>query len=167
MFNGSFETNPSGLPFDWTINTGSGATAEIVPRTDKDGQRALYVEFASGRIEFSGVAQWVMLAPGRYELQGRYKGELAGRRGLKWRVICPSAGPEPLAETAMLLGSQPSWKEFKVQFRVPDTGCRAQIVRLDLDARSASEQFISGAMWFDDLQILRAAEPETIDRPKL
>ena len=67
----------------------------------------------------------------------------------------------------MLLGSQPSWKEFKVQFRVPDTGCRAQIVRLDLDARSASEQFISGSMWFDDLQILRAAEPESTDRPKL
>jgi hypothetical protein len=42
-----------------------------------------------------------------------------------------------------------------VTFTVPQTGRRAQQVRLDLDAPSLSEKFIAGSMWFDDLDLRR------------
>ena len=50
--------------------------------------------------------------------------------------------------------------DFDFSFTVPEAdGCPAQYVWLNFDARWASEQFISGAVWFDDLQI----ERQTVD----
>jgi hypothetical protein len=52
----------------------------------------------------------------------------------------------------MLNGTGASWKDFEFSFTIPDD-CPAQYVSLIFDARSASEQFISGSAWFDDLEI--------------
>jgi hypothetical protein len=46
-------------------------------------------------------------------------------------------------------------------FTVPEKGCDAQYVRLDLDARMASEEMVSGSIFFDDLQISRVVKPAT------
>ncbi|MET0195151.1 MAG: hypothetical protein ABW200_17460 [Hyphomicrobiaceae bacterium] len=155
LFNGDFESRPSGLPFDWVITAGSGVTIDLARRPDDAGQRALLVEFGHGRADFRGVAQYVMLAPGSYVLKGQYRGQLVGRRGLEWRINC--AGAElPIAKTAMVTGVVPAWTEFSVAFTVPDADCRAQQVRLALDARSASEQLVTGSIWYDKLQIARA-----------
>jgi hypothetical protein len=155
LFNGGFELPPSGLPFDWVLRTGSGATVDIVKRTDKAGDRALYIELGPGRVEFGGVAQTLLLGPGRYRLAGKYKGEIAGRRGLVWRVACADKGGAPIGESPMMLGTVPTWKEVGLGFTVPAAGCRAQHLRLELDARMASEQLVSGALWLDDLAIVR------------
>ena len=37
---------------------------------------------------------------------------------------------------------------------VPNSDCSAQYVTLASGARSASEQFISGTIWYDDLKIV-------------
>ena len=49
------------------------------------------------------------------------------------------------------------WQTVAFTFTVPDKDCPAQNVQLDLDARMASEHFISGSILFDDLQISRAS----------
>ena len=157
LYNPSFEKPLSGLPFDWTLAQGSGSTSEIRPRPDRGNdqgdEQALFVEFTQGRAEFPGVTQLTLLGPGTYELKGKYKGLLVGKRGLVWRISC--AGKPPLAESELLRGDISQWRDFGVTFTVPTTGCRAQQVRLELDARSASEKLISGSMWFDDLELKR------------
>jgi len=153
LYNPSFELAPSGLPFDWAVTPGSGVISEIRPRFDTSGEKALFVEFGLGRVEFPGVRQVTLLGPGTYELKGRYKGSLIGPRSLVWRVAC--AGAPPLVQTDLLRGDARKWREFTLSFTVPATGCRAQEVRLDLDARSASERLVSGSMWFDDLELRR------------
>ena len=155
LFNGDFESRPSGLPFDWVITAGSGVTIDLARRPGDGGQRALLVEFGHGRADFRGIAQYVMLPPGSYVLKGQYRGQLVGRRGLEWRISCAGAD-SPLAKTAMVTGAVPAWTEFSVAFAVPDADCRAQQVRLALDARSASEQLVTGSIWYDKLQIARA-----------
>jgi hypothetical protein len=157
LFNGRFDVDPSGLPFDWNFRSGSGVTMEIVPIPDGNGTHALQVDFAYGRVDYRSVRQLVMLAPGSYTFKGRYKGQLIGPRGLKWRILC--AGGPTVGESEMIIGMMPSWRDVAFNFTVPATGCRAQYVRLDLDARMASEQLISGSMLFGDLQILRVANP--------
>ena len=155
LFNGSFEATPSGLPFDWVITPGAGVTIDIVARPDQDGRRALHIEFGHGRVEFNGVSQLIMLAPGTYQFTGQYRGELVGRRGLVWRIDCAGGKGGPIGESPMTAGAAPRWKDIEWSFTVPDSDCRAQRLRLDLDARMASEQLVSGSIWYDDLRISR------------
>jgi hypothetical protein len=56
----------------------------------------------------------------------------------------------------MVVGIASPWKDFEFAFSVPKADCRAQHVRLVLDARSPSEQFVSGSIWYDELRIVRA-----------
>lgn len=159
VFNANFERQASGLPFDWMLKEGAGVIAEIVPRPDDRGQRGLSVELGSGRVDFGGVSQWIMLGPGQYRLAARAQGELKGRRGLVWRIYC---GPEPsaaLAATPMIVGALPRWTAFEASFSVPATGCATQLVRLELDARSASEKLVTGQLWFDSVQIEKTGPP--------
>jgi hypothetical protein len=60
----------------------------------------------------------------------------------------------------LLSGEIPQWRGFSLTFTVPPEGCRAQQIRLDLDARSASEKLVTGSMWFDDLALTRGPTPE-------
>jgi hypothetical protein len=154
-FNGSFELTPSGLPFDWSLGGGKGASVSIGERPDRSGERALQIVLGPGRVELAGVEQTLMLAPGAYRLQASYSGDLAGPRGLIWRVACTEGGGAPLGQTAMIMGAHPSWKAIGTAFTVPEKGCRVQQLRLLLDARMPSEQLVSGTIWLDDIRITR------------
>lgn len=161
LFNGNFDVVPSGLPFDWTISSGSGVTVDVVPNPDKSGNNALLVDFQYGRVDYHSVTELIMLAPGSYEFSGKYKGELVGPRGLKWRIVCTNGRVVSGGESPMIMGARNKWKDVTFTFTVPAKDCAAQHVQLDLDARMASEQLISGSILFDDLQISRAASPSS------
>jgi hypothetical protein len=155
LYNGSFEAPPSGLPFDWKITPGAGVTVDIVARPDRSDKHALLVDFQYGRVDYHSVSELVMLAPGTYSFRGEYTGRLVGPRGMKWRIVCANGTMVPDGESPMIMGSK-DWQTVAFTFKVPDKDCPAQYVHLDLDARMASEQFISGSILFDDLQIARA-----------
>ncbi|SRR5579871_4425719 len=158
LFNGDFEIPLSGEPFDWVITPGSGVTVDIVQRSDGPGGHALLVQFQYGRVEFHAVTQLVLLSPGTYKFVGKDKGELVGPRGLRWSVRCADGMAAPLGEWSTT-GSELSWKNFEFSFTVPEVNCRAQYVRLDLAARMASERLVSGSVLFDELEIVRLADP--------
>jgi hypothetical protein len=155
LFNGDFEMTPSGLPFDWVIEPGSGVTIDIVPVASNYDSHALMVDFLYGRVDYHSVRELVLLPPGTYQFDGQYKGKLIGPRGLKWRVTCADDEKTPIGESSMISGATPNWKQIKFIFTVPATNCRAQYVRLDLDARMASEQLVSGSVLVDRLHISR------------
>jgi hypothetical protein len=162
LYNGSFEATPYGYPFDWDARAGQGVTVDLA-RALETGEHALYLEFGSGRVEFNGVSQIVMLPPGDYTLAGKYRGSLSGRRGLVWSIRCLQ-GDKSLLKTPMMLGDVPDWTRMEDRFTVPAEACQAQSVQLDLDARSASEQLVSGSVYYDDLQIARA-QPDIAEEP--
>ena len=115
----------------------------------------------------SGLSELVLLPPGDYKLEGKYKMDLVSQRGLKWSVTCADA-TDPVGISGTINGSDSTWKDIEVPFTIPHDGCPAQYVRLDLDARSASEQFVSGAAWFDDLSITRVENAaQTTSEPAL
>ncbi len=155
--NPSFESPLSGLPFDWVLPRTGTAVTEV--RSFGDGARgqSLVVEFAQGRALFSGVEQVLLAAPGSYVLKGRHRGRLIGTRGLTWKLSCVGL-KQPLGQTPMILGDVPDWRDFSMTLTIPQEGCRAQTLRLDLDARSASEKLVTGTMWFDDILLSRIPE---------
>lgn len=158
--NGSFEKQPTGSPFDWQLNQGAGISIDIVRRPDMPDQHALFLEFGPGRVDFPGVAQTLFLAPGRYRFQGSVKGELVGQRGMHWRVLCSGGGAvRSIGEGDMFIGLADLWQKIEIGFSVPEKDCRAQELRLDLAARSPSEQLVSGSLWYDELKIERLEDP--------
>ncbi len=153
LFNGDFETKPSGVSFDWKLEPPDGAILDIGPRPDAPGKNALFVEFGQGRVNFKGASEMVVLPPGGYRLIGLYDGQIAGQRGMQWSVVC--WGGATIGESPMILGAFPEPRQFEFAFKVPATNCDAQIVRLDFVARSSSEQLVSGLIRFHDLSIAR------------
>jgi hypothetical protein len=158
LFNGAFARPTTGLLFDWVISGGVGLTADIIVRPDANGDNGLNLMFGGSRAQFYGVTQGLVLPPGTYRFRGKYKGRLVGQRGLKWRMTCAGAVLPPIMETPMVLGLHPTWVNFEFSYTVPDAQCRGQTLHLLLDARSASEQIVSGSMWYKDLQITRVLE---------
>ena len=155
LLDGSFEVAPSGLPFDWVFNQGPGVTIQIAARPDQDGEHALFMEFGPGRVETFGVKQMTLLEPGNYKFRGKYKADLVSERGLEWRITCAGEPASQIGQSPAVTGSTPAWTDFEFSFAVPNADCPAQNVSLALDARSASEQFVSGSIWYDDLEIIR------------
>lgn len=159
IFNADFEEEPTGVPFDWTFAAGSGVTVQRAARPDKQDEFALLLEFGPGRAELGGVSQTLLLPPGNYHLSAEYKADLTSERGLKWSVTC-HGDREPLGESPSSTGFQPIWKELEFAFAVPDTNCNVQTLKLELDARSASERFAYGSIWYDALRIARDSHSE-------
>jgi hypothetical protein len=154
LANGGFELPLSGLPFDWAIAPGTGTTIDVVTRPDKTDDEALLLELGPGRVVSRGVSQTLMLPSGNYRFTARAMGEINGVRGLQWHVTCLGQR-KPIADGPMFMGAATEWSELEFSFTVPETDCRAQQLRLDLAARSASEQLVSGSVWYDDVRIMR------------
>lgn len=154
LFNGNFRFPPSGLPFDWTIEGGSGAIAEIAVGQGPNETNALSLELGGGRVDFRPIYQLLLLAPGRYRLVGLSKGNLKGLRGLQWQIACLEKRSLAVGESEPFLAGSSGWTEFTAAFEI-HAGCESQVFRLVLDARSASETFVSGSFAFADLRITR------------
>lgn len=153
IFNGDFERTPSGSRFDWRSPSGANVVVDFASRPEQATDHALAVQFGPGRVEFPGVLQAIMLAPGGYAFKGSMMGEIHGPRGVEWRVKCMDGAL--LGRSQMMLGSFSNWRTFEFPLVVPPTGCAVQTIELQLAARSPSEKLLTGAIWFDDFSIVR------------
>ncbi len=158
LTNPGFEKETSGWStvFDWGILPGVNAAAEFVPSGQAGGQRLLHVS-SGGRVEFPVVRQLLVLPPGHYRLEGKVRGSVIGRRGLRWQLTCMAADTV-LGETDMLMGQSEEWRAFALEAQVPQSkDCIGQVLRLFHDSRSASEEYLTGEVWFGGLHLERIA----------
>ena len=154
VYNGSFETPITNAGFDWRVSAPRGATVETIETYGARGDKALHVSFNGERVRFQHVLQYLFLDAGRYRLQGRGRPDgLKAERGLRWRARCAGANTI-LAESEPFVGSD-EWRSFAVDFAIPDQGCPAQLLRLELDGRVELDFEAQGGAWFDDLAIVR------------
>ena len=153
VFNGDFELPPSGLPFDWQVAPIKGATTEVVDTTDKGHGHVLQVVFGDTRVPYRQVSKLLVLPPGPYVLSGEVEVDrLVNERGVVWRITCAEGTRSVLATSEPVAGTS-SWHPFAVDFAVPPTGCRAQWLRLQLAARFAIDEQVSGTVRYDNLSI--------------
>jgi hypothetical protein len=154
VFNGSFEFVPSGMPFDWEFTKAPGVA--IATGLGQDEGRGLFIQFGPGRVNSPVIAtQLILLAPGNYQFQGRYRSEIVNEQGLHWHITCAGGSGAEIGASPRVTGTQLEWKDFSFSFTVPDANCLAQDVGLVFGARRPSEQFISGSIRYDDLKIVR------------
>lgn len=155
LYNGNFEAPVTHLGFDWRMQAPRGAVIEAVETYGTRGGKALHVSFNGERVRFQHVSQYLFLDVGRYRLQGRERPDgLKAERGVRWRVRCVGGVGALLAESEPFMGSD-EWRNFVVDFTVPDQECPAQLLRLELDGRVELDFEAQGSVWFDDLAIVR------------
>ena len=155
-YNRDFDAPLDGMPFNWMLRSVIGADVQIVPSPDGARTRALRLQFSGTRVSFANVSQLMLLPPGNYRFSGNVKAnDFHTSRGLWWRIYCAERPQDTLGQTDLVSGPLP-WTDFSLDFVVPDKGCTAQQLQLELPARVASEQEIEGELWYRYLRIAPA-----------
>ncbi len=159
IYDGGFETEPSGTMFDWSLNSPKGVLIQRSVGYGTDGKPALHLAFRNFDGPFHHVAQWLFLDTGFYRLSGRARPDgLKTSGGLLWMVECWADKQHQLiAETDRFLGSN-QWRPFEMEFEIPE-GCSRSRVRLGSVKRTRADQRIDGSIWFDDLRLRRLSPP--------
>lgn len=134
-------------PFEWTLTGSTGLTPEVLGDDRDDGNMALRVGF-DGYGQGVGVAQTILLSPGRYELAGRARRETQiGAANVRWTVDC--IGGATVADYVVPQGSADDWMSFSQSFDV-STACPVAQLRL---TPIRSNKRSTAAVWFDDIAI--------------
>ena len=164
VYNGDFESAPTGSGFDWRLTEVDGARVRRAAIEGAGGTAALRVDFDHRRVPFAHVEQLLVLPPGRYRLSGRARlDHLRTSQGMAWTLACAEGGGD-FARTPAFAGHR-DWASFRTEFEVPAHDCGAQWLRLRHLAGTLAEQHIGGSIWFDDLAIRLQAEsvPERVE----
>jgi hypothetical protein len=155
-FDGEFDDRAGPTPFRWTIESGAGGTAEILP---DDGAPAGKQNSAL-RVEYDGygtpglIVQFLVLPAGAYRFSGKWRSETpiaAGR--LAWTLTCAEDGRVLAQAKQPAAAAESPWTPLApVAFEVPTTGCDGQWLRLTPDPGERRTTLIA---WYDGLRITR------------
>jgi tetratricopeptide (TPR) repeat protein len=161
VFNGSFENAPSGVGFDWIPTREPerdvGHSVEVARNSSGAGTHALKVTYNGKRQVGAPIAQYLLLAPGHYEISGlaRSDGMRVGR-GVQWTVRCVNEGvPGAIVASSERFTGSSEWRRFAFDVDV-QASCRGQILQLEPASPSESATYLAGAAWFRDLSATRA-----------
>jgi tetratricopeptide (TPR) repeat protein len=154
VHNGGFESEPSGIGFDWRI----GKSVDVLIDRDRlagtDGSAALRLRFLGRRTERIPLHQWLLLAPGNYRLRFAARAQdIRSDRGLQWTIRCLD-GRTDLAASDTLNGTF-DWTEGNVEIAVPATRCLVQDLTLRNAGTKGAGTIVFGTLWFDDVAIDR------------
>ena len=156
LFNGGFDFELSPFAFDWTPARGKGLLIDRIGRMQTAGGMALMIEFGGARVDPVLLTQTLMLPPGDYRFEGKYRGDARTRRGLSWSVRCLGQSATINAPSDPRFGGeQPSWTPFSFTLSVPATDCRAQLLQLQLTAHSPSDTMATGRLYLGELKIIK------------
>jgi len=162
VFNGGFESPPSGGGFDWIPQPRpekeTGHVAEIVKPPGGAQAKALRVVYNGKRQFGTPIRQYLALAPGEYELSGLARPEgIKALKGVHWTVRCVTQGSpgKIIASSERFLGSS-EWRRFATALDI-GSDCSGQLLQLEPVAEDGAVAFVAGVAWFDDLAISRLA----------
>jgi hypothetical protein len=160
VFNGSFEFPPTDRGFDWILQPRpereAGHAAQVFQVPGASGKRALRVTYNGRRQAGVPVTQFLSLAPGRYELSGMGRPDgIKSARGIHWTLRCVESNkPQAVIATSERFLGSSEWRRFAMEVRVPES-CPGQVLQLEPVADDGALAFVSGAAWFDDLELRR------------
>ncbi|HUL96892.1 MAG TPA: hypothetical protein VLT89_12820 [Usitatibacter sp.] len=157
VFNGSFEYAPLPGGFDWIVDRRTmreaGHTADFARAQGVAGQRALRVVYSPDKRQAGvPVAQFLALAPGRYQVTGMAREEgMKDGHGAQWTLRCVVEGKpqDPFAQSVRFTGSG-DWEAFSFDATVAP-GCTGQLLQLEPAVTGSASAFLAGTLWFDNL----------------
>ena len=154
LFNGGFESEPTGAILDWRIQPVGQVTAARDSSLARQGRWSLRIQFAGDQnVAYAHVSQAVYLPPGAYRLAAMVRTEgITTNQGILLRVSADRLD----ARTSQLTGTN-DWRPLETTFSVPAS---LDLVPVQL-FREPSLKFdnkIAGAAWIDAVTIQPLSE---------
>lgn len=154
IFNGGFESKPTGSPFDWSIEQNPGVAIAIDSSTAHSGSHALRIDFdGTEKAASIGLRQTVFLKPGHYKFQVYAKlDNIVTDQGIAFRIASQRAPNQFTMTTEPMLDSS-DWKLIQQSFTVSPAA--AGLAEIDL-VRAPALPFpslIRGTLWLDSVSI--------------
>jgi hypothetical protein len=152
-FNGGFENEFSGSPFDWKIQPTEGVKVARDDTNPDSGQWSLRIQFdGKHNVTDTGVKQPVVLPQGAYRLRARVRTEgLTTDQGIQLRIL--SLDPvQPTGWTSRAwLGTQ-AWSLVEIPFLVPVNG-GVYGIQLIRNPSLKFDSLIAGTVWIDSVRV--------------
>jgi O-antigen ligase/tetratricopeptide (TPR) repeat protein len=153
IFNGDFESEPTGNRFDWRIDAREGAAVDFDDTVRSSGRRSLQIRFdGTQNLGEIGVEQTVFLPPGRYRFQAYVRTqEISTDQGVAFRLTSENT-PQPINVTTDALRGTNEWTLVERMVEAPPGGA---LTRLSI-VRKPSLKFdnlIGGTAWIDRVSI--------------
>jgi O-antigen ligase len=156
LFNGDFESQPSGSRFDWTMeNLNDDVEVELDASVARTGARSLRVRFGGkANVAYSHTFETTFVTPGLYRFQAFVRSQgITTDQGIGFHIF-DAEGSSPVdLKTEQVTGTT-DWKQIEQIVRVPPETklLTVQIVR----ARSWKfDSHIAGTAWIDAVTLAR------------
>ncbi|MCP4317490.1 MAG: hypothetical protein GY789_16115 [Hyphomicrobiales bacterium] len=158
LFNSSFELEPSGRPFDWTLRSQPGVRVSRDTRDTSNGEDStLTVQFLGKPVKRIGVDQHLYLPPGKYELAVDLDvANLKTPKGLFLNIVCI----DPRRTVSRLDIPTGSYRDkiLTTEFTLADSTCK--MLRLGMGTDLIAESFryrYSGTLSIRDISVRKTA----------
>jgi hypothetical protein len=158
VFNGDFESVPSGSSLDWKFDKTAGVKVALDDAVAHSGSHSLRIAFeGTGNVTEGYLAETVVVPPGNYHFEAYVKTQnVTTDQGVSLRVLDPDSTSRLDGRTDPLLGTS-DWKRLSLDFCVSPRTKRLEI-RV---ARKASLKFdskIKGTVWVDTVRLWKVGE---------
>lgn len=153
LWNGDFESEPSGSIFDWRIEESNQVETARDPETSHNGRYSLRLRFnAEENLNYSHVSQKAVVTPGEYRFQSYIRAEaITSDQGVGFRVFDPDNQHILDVRTVPVTGTS-DWTRVEKTFTV---SAHTKMVDVRV-VRSPSMKFdskITGTVWLDDVSL--------------
>jgi hypothetical protein len=156
LFNGDFESEPSGTAFDWTLeNLNEDVKVALDASVARSGAQSLRVRFGGKEnVSYSHTSQTTFVTPGVYRFQAFVRTEdITTDQGIGFHIFDVEESSRVDVRTERVCGTT-DWKRIEQIVRVPH---EARLLRVQL-VRPASLKFdslIKGTAWIDAVSLAR------------
>jgi hypothetical protein len=160
VFNGGFESQPIGSPFDWMLTAGgayrSGFDLSIKRGLDFGRSGGKLVARFNGRPVQSALAyQYLALIPGSYRIKYATH-EVAFNEGdaPQWVLRCADAQRTPIPLTWTTTVEENHWASHEARFQISKT-CAGQHLSLEIGSKIRRLEGLRGTSIIDNVRIER------------
>ena len=154
VFNGGFEHELAGSPFDWHFNGFNGVNVLRDAEIFDEGLFSLRIEFAgNNNPDFRHVSQIVFVTPGRYRFEAHIRtAGITSDQGVRFSIR-GSGSNRLLAETDALTGTN-SWRRTETEVDVPAGITMAEVALVRHRSIRIDNQ-LTGIAWIDAVKLTR------------
>jgi tetratricopeptide (TPR) repeat protein len=153
LFNGGFESDPSGVALDWRIQPSDQFETAIDNTVAHDGKRSLRIQFlAKSNVYYANLTQLVIVLPGSYDLRAWVRSNgITTNECPRLEILDPELPSRLDLRTEPFCGSR-DWTPITQHVTVPAS---TQLLAIRV-VRMASDKFdnkIGGIFWLDSVKL--------------